>query len=239
MLPHLTFGLVLILLFCLPNGAQSEQDTPHISLEQSVHFLSPGGDDVVVNPGTYLIEQREAWLRLTAGERTDAILIQAETITHGDSLESVQALSVEGESDRHHLLLLFPQGHGMESVGTYSGIRSRSGFSLLSPAKRTVALKILKQGLSSPRMWRDSRSNSRPWLASITSISRISSMAAALLTHGPSSRWSGSKVVRSRIIALRREPHLNSALDCLITSARPSSTPTAKGSFTATSRLRT
>ena len=131
MLPHLTFGLILTLFLWLPAAAQTDPDSSHISLEQAVHFLNPGGEDVVVKPGTYLIEQAEEWLRLTTGERTDAILIQAQSITHEDAVDSVQALSVEGEPDRHHVLLLFPGGHGMESVGTYSGIRSRAGVFLL------------------------------------------------------------------------------------------------------------
>jgi hypothetical protein len=143
------FCLSFYLLSATWTMANVTKDHAEVILNQAVHFLSPGDDDVVVNPGTYQIEQAEEWLRLISGERTDAILIQAQPITHEERLASVQVLSVSGEEDRHHLLLLFPDGHGMESVGTYSGIRPRGGFSLLSPTKQTFALQNSKSVASS------------------------------------------------------------------------------------------
>jgi hypothetical protein len=48
-----------------------------ITLEKSVHFTTPDGSDVVVEPGTYTIEAAEEWLRLISGERRDALLLEA------------------------------------------------------------------------------------------------------------------------------------------------------------------
>jgi hypothetical protein len=141
-MPHLLIGLILVLIFCQPAGAQPEINEFHASLELTVHFLNPGGEDVVVNPGSYYVEPAEEWIRLISGERTDAILIQAQPITHGEKLDSAQLLSVPGEADRHHLLILFPNGTGLESVGTYSGIRPRGGLATLSPATRTAGFEI-------------------------------------------------------------------------------------------------
>ena len=48
-----------------------------VELKKSVHFLTPGGEDVVVEQGNYEVGQASEWLRLTpvGGEKTDAILV--------------------------------------------------------------------------------------------------------------------------------------------------------------------
>ena len=90
---NLLLSLGIFLMLFSPADAQTELPPIQIFLNHPVHFINPGGEDMVVNTGTYQIEQAEEWMRLIPGERTDAILLQAQSITHSDPLESAQPLS--------------------------------------------------------------------------------------------------------------------------------------------------
>ena len=101
-----------------------------ITLEQPAHFTTAEGSDVVLNPGEYMIEPAEEWLRVTPGEgqAVDALLLEAQSATHEESLTAPLALSAPGEQpDTHHLALLLPNGKRLEAIGSYSGLR-RIGF---------------------------------------------------------------------------------------------------------------
>ena len=106
-----------------------------VALEQPVHFTTAEGSDVVLNPGEYMIEPAEEWLRVTPGEgqAVDALLLEAQSAPHEESLSAPLALSAPGEQpDTHHLALLLPGGKRLEAIGSYSGLRSRGTLSLLS-----------------------------------------------------------------------------------------------------------
>ena len=114
-----------------------------ITLEKAVHFTTAEGGDVVLDSGDYGIEPADEWLRITpsGATATDALLIEAHGGTHDQSLTAPLALSVEGEQpDTHYLVLLLPDGTRIETVGTYSGIRSRAGSSRLSSARLRAIL---------------------------------------------------------------------------------------------------
>ncbi len=122
---------------------------PNITLEQEVHFLSPDGEDVQVSPGQYEVEVAETWLKLVPEEGRDAWLIEASTIVHDEDLINPVALSVPGkQADQHHVLLMLPGGKGLKAVGSYSGVRSRSGSqSLLSQIRQQHTLATQRQNL--------------------------------------------------------------------------------------------
>lgn len=103
-------------------------NTPTIELERAVYFLSPGGDVVLAEPGTYEMESTEEWLRLLPqdAERNQALVFAAQAVTHTESLNAPRALSVGGEEDVHLLALFLPDGSGFWLTGSYSGIRTRS-----------------------------------------------------------------------------------------------------------------
>ena len=99
-----------------------------ITLDQAVHFLNAEGSDVVLDTGTYTVGGADAWLRVTPseGQAVDALLLEAQTATHEESLTEPLAVSAQGETpDVHHLALLLPGGKRLEAIGTYSGLRSR------------------------------------------------------------------------------------------------------------------
>jgi len=108
---------------------------PFVTLEQSVHFTTAEGSDVVLDAGPYTVEAAEEWLRVTpsGGQAVEALLLEARSATHDQSLTAPLALSAQGEQpDTYHLALLLPDGKRLEAVGTYSGIRSRGTLSLLT-----------------------------------------------------------------------------------------------------------
>ena len=65
-----------------PSQAALSDPLTTIELDTPVHFLAPDGSDLVVEAGTYAIEPAEEWIRLLAGERHDALLIEAKQGSH-------------------------------------------------------------------------------------------------------------------------------------------------------------
>jgi hypothetical protein len=122
-----------------------------VTLDQPVHFTNAEGSDVVLNAGEYAVEPAAEWLRVTPaeGQAVDALLLEATTGNHEESLTAPLALSAEGEQpDTHHLALLLPGGKRLEAVGSYSGIRSRGTLSLLT-IQRLKALSSSSQSTTS------------------------------------------------------------------------------------------
>jgi hypothetical protein len=102
---------------------------PMISLDRAVHFTAPDGSDLTVAAGTYRVEQAmEAQLRLFADPPQPAIEILATATTHEETVSSPVALAIaeEGQEDEVHLVLLLPNGQGLDAAGTFSGTRSRA-----------------------------------------------------------------------------------------------------------------
>ncbi|MDH5426569.1 MAG: hypothetical protein OEZ57_01260 [Nitrospirota bacterium] len=106
-----------------------------VTLEQPVHFFNAEGSDVALAAGQYELALADTWLRVTTsgGQTVDALLLEAQSATHDESLTEPLAISTQGESpDVHHLALLLPGGKRLEAIGSYSGLRSRGTLSLLS-----------------------------------------------------------------------------------------------------------
>lgn len=104
-------------------------EAPAVLLEQPSHFTAPDGADVLVAPGTYRVEQSaETKLRLVADFPQSAIEIQATATTHEETLASPLALALaeEGQEDDVHLVLLLPDGRGLDATGSLSGTRARA-----------------------------------------------------------------------------------------------------------------
>lgn len=134
------FGLVSVVLalggWVVPLAiADTISSPPTISLETATHFLSPAGEDVFIQPGTYKVEQAEGWIQFipVGGEKTDAMLLEANLLTHTESVQTPTVLSYSGTQDELVVTLLLPNNTGLEAVGTYSGIRSKAVRPLVSP----------------------------------------------------------------------------------------------------------
>ena len=102
---------------------------PTVELTAPIHFLTPGGEDVLLPAGSYHIEPAEAWLKLlpSGGARSAMVLIEASQGRHEEQLSKAFVLAEPDETDADifHLAVLLPDGTGLEAVGSTSGIRTR------------------------------------------------------------------------------------------------------------------
>ena len=100
-----------------------------IGLAVPVHFLTPKGEDLVVSPWTYEVGLAESALRLTPSDEkgVDAIMIEAQETSRKESLHWPMVIPLPAEAwNKYILIMLLPDGKGYESVGSYSGVQSRS-----------------------------------------------------------------------------------------------------------------
>ena len=140
-------ALIIPFLMVLLLGAISPGlaiNPPNIELDTAVYFLSPGGDVVLVEPGTYETEATEEWLQLIpqGDERNEALLLAAQAVTHTEILKVPRALSVGGEHDIHMVALFLPDGSGLWVTGSYSGIRTRSAKTALQAKRRFLQKRL-------------------------------------------------------------------------------------------------
>ena len=100
---------------------------PLLVLDRDVHFPAPSGEDVLVSSGEYQVAAKEGSLKLVPSdeENLEPIVIQAQTSTHEEKVASPEPRSIPGEGEQHALLLLLPDGHSLQAIGSYSGIQSR------------------------------------------------------------------------------------------------------------------
>ena len=130
---------IIFLAIVNPIFAAETSSPPTVKFDKAIHFFATDGSDVVVVPGTYQVEAAEEWLRLIPGERRDALLLDAQSTQHEETIEESIALSFSGDEDTHHLVLLLPGGKSLQSIGSVSGVRSRRA---LSPRTRASQAQI-------------------------------------------------------------------------------------------------
>lgn len=134
------FVAVAFMAWCMSGLTPALADTT-VTLDQQVHFTTAEGSDIVLDAGSYAVEAADEWLLVTPseGQAVDALLLEAQSATHEESLTEPLTLSADGEQpDTHHLVLLLPGGKRLEAIGTYSGLRSRGTLSLLSIQRLTT-----------------------------------------------------------------------------------------------------
>jgi hypothetical protein len=125
----LVMSAALVLLTGACATTQDRARTDSITLDKPVHFSAPDGNDIIAASGTYRIEAIEdRALRLIPSEAvsgTTPLIVAAMALPHEQLIESRVALSVPNGEDEHHVVLLLPDGKGLDAGGTYSGTRSR------------------------------------------------------------------------------------------------------------------
>ena len=101
---------------------------PTVEIDKEVHFLTLEGEDVVVAPGAYGVRAEKEGLRLIAeeGASSESQLIEAKPITHEETAKASTALSYSEQEDEHIVMLLLPNGKGLEAQGSYSGVTKRA-----------------------------------------------------------------------------------------------------------------
>lgn len=116
-----------------PSSSQQAKAVAHeptqVQIDQTLHFSSPDGTDVTVQPGKYRVEQAsDSRLRLVSKADAPPIILSAHATSSSSDVPSPVALGTLFESEVYHLILLMPGNHALESHGTVSGVQSRGGF---------------------------------------------------------------------------------------------------------------
>ncbi|MEX2494284.1 MAG: hypothetical protein WD425_21300 [Nitrospirales bacterium] len=138
--------LLVSFLYACTTPLMDESDNSQattIDLEQAVHFSALTGKDITIQPGSYQVRPKKDSLELVPGDTTESIMIVAESTTHEEAVDRPTALSFSeaGAEDEHFLVLMLPDGKGLEAIGSYSGIRSRA----TSRARRVTTAQIRRQ----------------------------------------------------------------------------------------------
>jgi len=175
--------LIGIIVGWTPLPTQAETTVSMVTLDKTIFFTAPDGNDVVVEAGTYTVQPTgDAHLRLLPQTEQQAIEMPAGSISHGESLlapvllqaistthtetiAQATALLVRGEQeDQWHLVYLTPDGKFLDAVGTTSGVSSRGGSGIVSPRDRAKFYGTITQSLGATSMTTDG-SGPSPYLS--------------------------------------------------------------------------
>ena len=83
------FSFISLLAMCLALGfGITPAAASTVEFPSSLHFLDPGGDDVVVGPGRYSMEAAESWLKIVpeGEEAAAAVLLESISGTHEEKV---------------------------------------------------------------------------------------------------------------------------------------------------------
>lgn len=120
------FGLACVLAIGACASVGERPTYNRIAFNQNVHFSAPDGSDVVAAPGAYDVEAVGASaLDLAPTAKTPRLRVQAVAANYDLEVSSPVALALPGEEDAHHVVLLLPDGSGLDAVGFLSGVRGR------------------------------------------------------------------------------------------------------------------
>jgi hypothetical protein len=113
-----------------PLGAQAETAVPTVTLDRAIHFTAPNGSDLLVAADTYQVEQATGTnIRLVTEASPTTHEISGTSFTHEESLTAPLALTLREKErdDSAHLLLLLPDGTGLDAAGRLGNVQTRGG----------------------------------------------------------------------------------------------------------------
>jgi hypothetical protein len=122
-----------------------------ISFEEKVAFVSPSGEEITSSPGTYRVQSAgSSALRLVPFEKTDSLVIKAESRRHEEDIGGPVALIAVDDEYVVHVVLLLPGQTGLEAIGFSRRGRHRGSPQLLTPAQLHDALAGKTTGVRAP-----------------------------------------------------------------------------------------
>jgi hypothetical protein len=128
------------------NTGLAAAESTAVVFDKASHFTAADDADVLVAAGIYHIERSTGTrLRLVGTLPETTVEIQATMTMHEEVVASPLALVIaeEGQEDVVHLVLLFPDGQGLDAAGTFSGTRSRG--SRVQPINRPQMQQAMSQ----------------------------------------------------------------------------------------------
>jgi len=125
---------VLCILFASSMESQAQVTSPAtVSFAERLQFTTPEGKTVTVPPGTYRIEQLKDEVLELRTEREVVAEATAHPFHHAELIDSPRVVVVPVGQDEHHLVLLLPNGQGLDAQGWSGEIRPRGGGILAVP----------------------------------------------------------------------------------------------------------
>lgn len=131
-----------ILLMGITNFGWAATDT--ITLGNELFFINANGEKVKLPPGTYQVTQGkdDAEDVLLFESSVGVFQIQGELLEHEGELEVSMAMSLPQSDDEQVVMLLLPNGTGVEAWGSQNPVQTRG--SLLTRTRRTGVRKALQ-----------------------------------------------------------------------------------------------
>src|SRR5262245_15660889 len=128
-LPNSWMGLVSCVATVMLMSACTTLESTRVPLDQSVHFVTPAGTDVVVKPGTYRVEPAGDLELQLLSEQGAAVVLRAESVSELSSPPEASdhtAMIMAFEPDAYDVVLQRPGRPALVAHGSVSGIQSRA-----------------------------------------------------------------------------------------------------------------
>ncbi|MEP6957895.1 MAG: hypothetical protein ABI980_04130 [Nitrospirota bacterium] len=132
MLPNSWMGFVSCLATVMLMSACTTVEYPMVQLDQSVHFVTPAGTDVLVKPGTYRVEPAgESEIHLLSEPGATPVVLHAQSVSElssppGPHASEPAAMIMIFEPDAYDVVLRRPGRPALAAHGSVSGIQSRA-----------------------------------------------------------------------------------------------------------------
>ena len=213
MIPRSFTSLILLMVGVLAILTPITQaaTTATVEVEHPAFFMSAEGKDVLVAPGTYTLEKtgdKNLTLLPLEGDQPAPVIIHGQDTTHEEKLKALTGLAFPGEKeDAYHIVLLLPDGKGVQANGTYSGVRSRAVTQLrLSPSQFKSRVQLSRRPVIRVNPKTQIDVPMKPGKDPVALNERADApnrIHAALLRNGKVSRYSAARISRS---AFRKIP---------------------------------
>lgn len=144
-------------------GVASDRDPTRIQLSKPLHFSTPDGSDVMVQAGTYRVEQAAgSQIRLIPTGEGPPTVLGGNAVSSDLEVAApiVLAMRSEQQPDAYHLVLLLPDGTALDAIGSVSGIQPRGVFDWRKDIMAPLATQFEVPQPPGPDLWL--RSLSRP-----------------------------------------------------------------------------
>jgi outer membrane protein assembly factor BamB len=114
---------------------QAEPSVAAVQVERPLHFTGADAADVIVEPGQYrLSAAAQSQLQFSSEDNGNTVIVSANPTEYRAQVSESLAMIIALDEDTRHVLLLLPDGNGLEAVGFFGDVRPRAG----SPAPLTA-----------------------------------------------------------------------------------------------------
>jgi hypothetical protein len=105
-----------------------------VEFDRETHFLGPDNQDQAFPAGRYAVQVVGEGLALksVSDQRAAPVLIRARPTTHREAVDAPEPVNVNAGENRHAVLVLLPDGKGLQAIGAYektSGVELQLGTS--------------------------------------------------------------------------------------------------------------